>query len=380
MIIYLFSFLVIVSIGITAFLNFNPTFGGKATKEEKEYYKQLGNYENGKFVNDSLTDMKMNLADTLSMAKDFFVGGKDRNPKGQISVEPIDWDLINSKKDSLTWLGHSAFLVSINNKKLLLDPMLGPMASPVSFAGSKRYEYNKDILDLIDKMPAIDGVFISHDHYDHLDYQSILKLDSKVSYFYVPLGVGSHLVRWGVQKGKIIELNWWEEMNFQGLTVALTPSRHFSGRGLFNSNSTLWGGWVILGKDTRLYTSGDGGYGPHFKEIGEKYGAFDITLIEGAQYDKRWADIHMTPEQSVQANIDVNGKNMMLMHWGAFSLAFHGWKEPIERASIEAEKTGINLIAPKIGETIPLGSEVYKSRTSWWEKDLSKAEESKKST
>jgi len=379
-IIYLFSFLVIVSIGITAFLNFNPTFGGKATKEEKEYYKQLGNYENGKFVNDSLTDMKMNLADTLSMAKDFFVGGKDRNPKGQISVEPIDWDLINSKKDSLTWLGHSAFLVSINNKKLLLDPMLGPMASPVSFAGSKRYEYNKDILDLIDKMPAIDGVFISHDHYDHLDYQSILKLDSKVSYFYVPLGVGSHLVRWGVQKGKIIELNWWEEMNFQGLTVALTPSRHFSGRGLFNSNSTLWGGWVILGKDTRLYTSGDGGYGPHFKEIGEKYGAFDITLIEGAQYDKRWADIHMTPEQSVQANIDVNGKNMMLMHWGAFSLAFHGWKEPIERASIEAEKTGINLIAPKIGETIPLGSEVYKSRTSWWEKDLSKAEESKKST
>lgn len=258
--------------------------------------------------------------------------------------------------------------------------MLGPMASPVSFAGSKRYEYNKDILDLIDKMPAIDGVFISHDHYDHLDYQSILKLDSKVSYFYVPLGVGSHLVRWGVQKGKIIELNWWEEMNFQGLTVALTPSRHFSGRGLFNSNSTLWGGWVILGKDTRLYTSGDGGYGPHFKEIGEKYGAFDITLIEGAQYDKRWADIHMTPEQSVQANIDVNGKNMMLMHWGAFSLAFHGWKEPIERASIEAEKTGINLIAPKIGETIPLGSEVYKSRTSWWEKDLSKAEESKKST
>ena len=156
-------------------------------------------------------------------------------------------------------------------------------------------------------------------------------------------------------------------MEYKGLTVALTPSRHFAGRGMFNSDSTLWGGWVILGKNTRLYTSGDGGYGPHFKEIGKKYGPFDITLIEGSQYDRRWADIHMTPEQSVQANLDVNGKNMMLMHWRALTLACHGWKEPIERALKEAKKVEVNLIAPKISKTILLDSDMNIHPSSWWD-------------
>ena len=220
--------------------------------------------------------------------------------------------------------------------------------------------------NIIDELPFIDAVFISHDHYDHLDYQSIVKLESKVSHFFVPLGVSNHLIRWGVPKEKITELNWWNEMEYQGLTIALTPSRHFSGRGLFNSDTTLWGGWVILGKNMRLYTSGDGGYGPHFKEIGKKYGPFDITLIEGGQYDQRWADIHMKPEQSVQANLDVNGKNMMLMHWGSFTLAYHGWKEPIESALKEAKKLDVNLIAPKIGETVLLDSELHIPPSSWW--------------
>ena len=267
----------------------------------------------------------------------------------------------------MTWLGHSAFLLSIDNKKLLVDPMLSPIASPVSFAGIKRYKYSEDImLHIIDEMPPIDAVFISHDHYDHLDYQSIVKLKSKVSHFFVPLGVSAHLIRWGVPIEKITELNWWEEMEYQGLTIALTPSRHFSGRGIFNRDTTLWGGWVILGKSTRLYASGDGGYGPHFKEIGKKYGPFDIALIEGGQYDRRWADIHMTPEQSVQANLDINGKNMILMHWGAFTLANHGWKEPIERVLIGAKKVEVNLITPKIGETVLLDSDLHIPSSAWW--------------
>jgi L-ascorbate metabolism protein UlaG (beta-lactamase superfamily) len=367
MILYLLSLLIVLSLGITLFINLYPSFGGNPTKEEKENYKSFKNYVNGKFVDEVPTNLNMSLSNVLSMAKDSIVGAKDRNPNSEIPIDLIDWNKIKSEKDSLTWLGHSAYLISIDNKKILIDPMLSPMASPVSFAGSKRYKYSEDMNNIIDEMPFIDAVFISHDHYDHLDYQSIVKLESKVSHFLVPLGVSNHLIRWGVPKEKITELNWWNEMEYQELTVALTPSRHFSGRGIFNTDTTLWGGWVILGKNMRLYTSGDGGYGPHFKEIGKKYGPFDITLIEGGQYDKRWANIHMIPEQSVQANLDVNGKNMMLMHWGSFTLAYHGWKEPIERALMEAEKLEVNLITPKIGQTVLLDSDLNISYSTWWD-------------
>lgn len=364
---YLFSFLILLCVGIILFIKMNPAFGGNQTKEQKESYKNLNNYVNGKFVNETPTSLNMNLTDILSMIKDSITGAENRNPHGEIPVELIEWDKIKSEKDSLTWFGHSSFLLSIDNKKLLLDPIFGSIASPVSFSGSKRYKYSKNMLNIIDELPPIDAVFISHDHYDHLDHKSIVKLNSKVSHFFVPLGVKSHLMRWGISKEKITELNWWDEMEYQSLKIALTPSRHFSRRGIFDSDATLWGGWIILGKHTRLYTSGDGGYGSHFKKIGDKYGPLDITLIEGAQYDRRWSNMHMTPEQAVNANIDVNGKNMMLMHWGAFTLAYHGWKEPIERAIKAAKKSEVNLIAPPIGKTVLLDSNLNVSFYVWWD-------------
>lgn len=299
MILYLASFLLLICVAITLFIKLNPAFGGNPTKEQKESYKNLNNYVDGKFVNEIPTSLAMSVYDNLSMLGDFFAGDKNRNPDGVIPVSNIDWNKIKSEKDSLTWLGYSAFLISIDNKKILLDPMLSPIVSPVSFAGSKRYKYSEDMLQIIDKMPPVDAVFISHDHYDHLDYQSIIKLKSEVSHFFVPLGVSTHLIRWGIPNEKITEVNWWNEMEYEGLKVALTPSLHYSGRGPFNSNSTLWGGWIILGKNIRLYYSGDGGYGTHLKEIGKKYGPFDITLIEGAQYDRHWSWVHMIPKQAV---------------------------------------------------------------------------------
>lgn len=367
-ILYLLSFLLLLSVVIILFINIVPAFGGNPTAEQKELYQQSNNYIDGKFINEGPEELVINSSDDSSMNENTALEVRDRNPAGPIPVSAIDWNKIKSDNDSLTWFGHSAFLLSIDNKKLLIDPMLSPIASPVSFVGIKRYNYSEDImLHLIDEMPPIDAVFITHDHYDHLDYQSIVKLNSKVSHFFVPLGVGAHLVRWGIPEEKITELNWWEETEYKGLTVALAPARHFSGRDPFNIDTTLWGGWVILGNNTRLYTSGDTGYGTHFKEIGKEYGPFDITLIEGAQYDPSWSDIHMVPEQSVQANLDVNGKTMMLMHWGAFTLANHGWNEPIERALKEAKIREVNIIAPEIGETVLLDSGLKMPPTPWWD-------------
>ncbi|GAA4830365.1 MBL fold metallo-hydrolase [Paenibacillus vulneris] len=345
------------------FINMHPVFGGNPSSEQKERYTKFDNYVNGKFVNQVPTKMDISVYDYFSMIRDSISGSKDRKPDGQLPVSKIDWNRIQSEEDSLTWFGHSTFLLSLDNKKILVDPMLGPVASPVSFVGSKRY--SEDMLHIIDEIPLIDAVFITHDHYDHLDYPSIRKLRDKVGHFFVPCGVSAHLIRWGVAKERITEFNWWDETEFKGLTIALTPSKHFSGRGLFNRNTTLWGGWVIIGKRTRFYTSGDGGYGAHFKEIGEKYGPFDIALMEGGQYDRRWPWVHMTPEEAVEAHVDVNGKNMMLIHWGAFTLAYHGWKEPIERALVEALKANVSLVAPPIGESIHLNGELAAAYP-WW--------------
>lgn len=362
--IYIFIFLLLVCAALFLFLIIDPVFGGNPSKAEKEVYQTFDNFHKGKFMNPILTKMNMSPSEFLSMMKESITRAKEIKPAHQVPVSEIDWNLINNKEDSLTWFGHSAFLLSIDNTKILIDPMLGPVASPVSFVGSKRY--SQDLLPIIDQMPSIDAVFITHDHYDHLDYPSIRKLKNKVGHFFVPYGVGAHLIRWGILKEKITELKWWDETKYKGLTVAFTPSQHFSGRGPFNRNTTLWGGWVILGKQTRLYTSGDGGYGSHFKEIGIKYGPFDLTLIEGGQYDKRWEEVHMTPEQSVQAHKDVNGKTMMLMHWGAFTLAYHGWTDPIERAINGTEREGVQLIAPKIGETVLLNVDLSTPLFPWW--------------
>ncbi|WP_078380562.1 MBL fold metallo-hydrolase [Sutcliffiella halmapala] len=362
--IYLSIFLVALCVIIISFIKLHPVFGGNPRKEQKGKYNTFDNYENGKFVNQVPTKMSMSASDIFSMLKDYLSGGKDRNPADKIPVSEVDWNKIKREEDSITWFGHSAFLLSIDNKKILVDPMLGPAASPVSFAGSKRY--SEDMLRVIDDMPPIDAVFITHDHYDHLDYPSIQKLKSKVAHFFVPHGVSAHLIRWGVAKEKITELNWWDELEYQGLTIAFTPSKHFSGRGIFNRDTTLWGGWVILGKNTRFYTSGDGGYDGHFKEIGRKYGPFDITLMEGGQYDRRWSWVHMTPEEAVQAHLDLNGKHMMLIHWGAFTLAYHGWTEPVERALIEARKANVNQIAPNLGETVTLTQDLSIPISFWW--------------
>jgi L-ascorbate metabolism protein UlaG (beta-lactamase superfamily) len=361
---YLLVILGALIIAIALFIIVHPTFGGSPSKEEKKGYSHFENYSGGKFRNQIPTYMDMSLSSIFSMMKDSIKVNKDRSPKTKIPISAIDWGQVNSNQDSLIWFGHSTFFLQLDGRKILLDPMFGPSPSPVSFVGSKRY--SKDLLYIIEELPFIDAVLVTHDHYDHLDHPSILRLKEKVGHFFVPYGVAAHLKRWGIAADQISEFNWWDEIEWQGLKIASVPAQHFSGRGITNRDTTLWTGWVVIGKNNRLYTSGDGGYGPHFKQIGKKYGPFDLTLIEGGQYDKRWSSIHMMPEESVQAHLDVEGKNMMLIHWGAFTLAYHGWTEPVIRVLSAVKESDVQLITPKIGELVLLKEKISVTDPIWW--------------
>jgi L-ascorbate metabolism protein UlaG (beta-lactamase superfamily) len=282
-----------------------------------------------------------------------------------IKIDSLSIANHNASTTQLIWFGHSAFLLLIDGKKILIDPMFGNSPSPIELLGPKRF--SKELPIEIEKLPFIDAVIISHDHYDHLDYNSINRLKGKVGQFFTPLGVGNHLIRWGVAKDKIQELDWWESTRFKGIDLVCCPARHFSGRGLFDKSSTLWCSWVISGSKDNIYFSGDSGYDTHFKEIGEKYGPFDISLIECGQYNDNWKLIHMMPEESAQAGVDLKSKLVVPIHWGAFSLALHDWTDPIERIVKKSNELGIPLATPKIGEPFEVNStEIEISTEYWW--------------
>ena len=317
-----------------------------------------------KFENQIPTDMTMGFKTTLGLFRDLLKGNPNRKPRVALPMETMSpYRTQDAEPARVTWFGHSALLVEIEGKTLLLDPMFGRTPSPVPLFGSKRYSERMPVE--IEELPPIDAVLLSHDHYDHLDAGSIKRLRGKVRQFFVPLGVGSHLKRWGVDPEKVREHNWWDESAFEGLKLACTPARHFSGRSLTDRNSTLWCSWVIAGERAKVYFSGDSGYGPHFKQIGDKYGPFDMTLMECGQYDERWAAIHMMPEETVQAHVDVRGDVMIPIHWAAFTLSLHDWTDPVERALRAAEERGIRIATPRIGETVAICAEEYPSSV-WW--------------
>lgn len=341
-----------------------PAFGKRASKEKLRGRSVSSQYEEGKFLNQTPTSMSMSLSTTYTTLRDFIKGNPNGRPKRPIRAEL--WQPHNgegSRQSRITWLGHSALILELNGKLLLLDPMLGKSPSPFPLFGGKRYA---DRLPFeIGKLPRIDAVLISHDHYDHLDYGSIMRLKTKVGRFFVPLGVGAHLERWGVERERITECDWWEETALGDIALACTPARHFSGRSLLDRNAHLWCSWVIDGSETKIFFSGDSGYGPHFCEIGDKYGPFDLTLMECGQYDERWAAIHMKPEETVQAHLDVRGGVMIPIHWGAFTLAVHDWTDPVERAVRAAKAKDVVIATPRIGEAVPIGGPEYPSAT-WW--------------
>lgn len=348
---------------IYIFFQLYPPFGGKTALSKK---KQSKNFKGGKFVNQIPTPIDMNFRVLVSILRDQLKKHPERKPARKLIPEHLDTiDVTDEQRGQITWFGHSAFLLQMNGKSILLDPMFGRSPSPIPAIGPQRFSDHLPANP--EDLPPIDAVLISHDHYDHLDYDSIKKLAGKTTMFFVPLGLAAHLRRWGVKPKQITELDWWDEREFEGFNFVCTPSRHFSGRTLTDRFATLWCSWTIKAGTTSIFHSGDTGYGPHFKQIGDKYGPFDLTLMECGQYDPRWSTIHMFPEQTVAAHQDLRGKRMIPMHWGAFVLSLHGWTEPVKRALAAGKKEGAIIMTPKIGEVVHFKAKNYPTEQ-WWKK------------
>ena len=349
---------------LVAYINFHPQFGAKASKEHPSRYHESDAWDGKKFVNLQHTSMNIGIGDIPGLLRKQFTA-PERNPSSPLPIKPFDAAAFeaNHDKPKFVWYGHSVLLLQINGLNFLIDPMLGPNAAPVAPFPVKRF--SKGSLDIIDTLPPLDAILLTHDHYDHLDYASIKKLKSKTDTWLVALGVGRHLEKWGVSGAQITEFDWWDNIDFQEISLTFTPSRHFSGRGLGDRAKSLWGGWVFVTTAHKIYWSGDGGHGTHFQEIGKRFGSFDWAFLECGQYNPLWHQIHMLPDEAAQAGVDVQAAVSIPVHWGGFSLALHTWYDPVEAFVAESQKLGLSIVLPQIGEVVEMGED-YPGKA-WWE-------------
>lgn len=324
----------------------------------------LDHYSDGRF-NNIPSRVFPSFGELINILKRYLIEERiDSHPSSPLPIKTVSrsqLDTLSNNDLYLIKLGHSSILLKVYGKYWLIDPVFSERASPFSFIGPKRFQPPPIS---IDELPSIEKVLISHNHYDHLDKVVIKKLASKAQQFLVPLGVENDLQRWGVDKNKIMSFDWWQEYQTEQALLAFTPSQHLSGRSLSDRNSTLWGSWVIKTPKQSIYFSGDSGYFTGFKKIGDKYGPFDLTLIEAGAYNSDWTDIHMMPEDSVQAHIDLRGKTMLPIHNGTFDLSLHPWYEPLERVNVEAQKRNVNLTTPVVGEVFTASQKAVTNQ--WW--------------
>jgi L-ascorbate metabolism protein UlaG (beta-lactamase superfamily) len=296
----------------------------------------------------------------------FFFGKKEGTvPVDAIPVRPLTQaalDALPANANHIVRLGHSSHLLKLQGRYWLIDPVFGERVSPFSFLGPKRFHAPPLALA---ELPPIEGLVLSHDHYDHLDVPTIEYLKDRVQRYFVPLGVGARLVEMGVAPGRITEFDWWQAGTHAGVTLTATPAQHFSGRGLWDRNKTLWASWVLAAGGQRIYYSGDSGYFDGFKQIGERFGGFDIALMENGAYDAWWPSVHMTPAETVRAFEDLRGKALYSVHNSTFDLAFHRWQAPMRELAALAQARGIVLATPEIGEVLTVGTP--RQNQLWWE-------------
>jgi L-ascorbate metabolism protein UlaG (beta-lactamase superfamily) len=326
-----------------------------------ERLKQSPNFKRKGFENLSETAMMSEDASYWKLARNFFKRNKNASPPGALPTVKTDLNDLTGEP-ALVWFGHSSYFIRIENKNFLVDPVFSGNAAPLSFM-IKAFK-GSDIYTVED-MPPIDYLILSHDHYDHLDFRTLRKLQGKVDKIYCSLGISSHLIHWGIDGKKIIEMDWWDTQKLDNnMSLTAAPARHFSGRGV-KRFQTLWSSFILKTPKLNLYLGGDSGYDKHFKEIVGKYGPFDIAILESGQYNTMWPLIHMMPEETVQAAVDLKAKSLLPVHWGKFALSMHEWNEPIKRVLQKAATLNMNVYTPRIGEMVPLSS--YFSGINWWD-------------
>jgi L-ascorbate metabolism protein UlaG (beta-lactamase superfamily) len=337
-------------------------FGKNPSKIHQSTLERSSRFSNGFFTNISETKMMGEEAGFVNFAKGIFGRSPHLKPSGILPSKKSEITTGLSDLPVITWFGHSSYHIAIENKNILVDPVFSGGASPVK--GFVKAFKGADVYGVAD-MPPIDLLILTHDHYDHLDYKTIVALRSRVSNIVCSLGVKSHLVYWGFNPEIITELDWWESHEFAKMKITATPARHFSGRGIQRAR-TFWSSFVLESPNQRLFLGGDSGYDEFFGEIGEKFNGFDIALLECGQYNKMWPYIHMQPEQTAQAAIDLKAKVLMPVHYSKFALAFHAWNEPPLLVSEAAKAKGLQITTPMIGEKVIVGD--HYPADCWFEK------------
>ena len=340
-------------------------FGTPPNKEDLKRIQTSPQYDikKDKFIN-RRPDIREKMRKKIGFKiykKWLFGESKDRFPSTKLPEgNPKITEFVKTSDNiKVIWLGHSTLLLNIEGKIILIDPVFSDSASPFSFA-IKRFQ--PPVIKLHD-LPKIDFIVISHDHYDHLDKETIEYFKDKKTRFLLPLGVGSHLKGWGIDPKRLVELDWWQKKEYGGFEFIATPAQHFSGRSLSDQDATLWASWIIKKGKRKIFFSGDSGYDTHFKTIGDKYGPFDLAFLDSGQYNLAWEPVHMLPPQVGKATLELKAQKLIPIHWGMFSLSFHSWYEPPVKIKKQAEIKGIDLLTPKLGEMITLKDKT----THWWE-------------
>ncbi|NBL64010.1 MBL fold metallo-hydrolase [Flavobacterium sp. NST-5] len=354
--------LIFIIVGVFLFMN-HPKFGASPSAALKLRFSKLDNYKGTQFQNQSFTPSFAEDTNIYKVFyKFFFTKNKRAVPESQIPNLKSNLKSLNDSRDVLAWFGHSSYFMNLSGRTFLVDPVFSNSVSPLP-VGSKGFKGTH--IFKAEDFPDINYLIITHDHWDHLDFDTLTKMRTKVKNIICPLGVAAHLEHWGFEKHRIFQMNWDDEFTpEENFKITSVPARHFSGRGL-KRNGTLWSSYVLQTPNRKLFIGGDSGFDSHFETIGKKFGPFDLAILEAGQYNTDWKYIHMLPEETVLAAKNLNAKKLLPVHWGKFALAFHDWDEPIIRVCEEAKKQNQDLVHPKIGEIIDFDD--LKAGEKWWQ-------------
>ena len=347
-----------------------PEFGRLPQGERLARIQASPHYINGKFQN--LVPVQVMSDDSgenrfVATAKFLFGDKSALSPQEPMLSHKTDLKKLDIKQDLVVWMGHSTFYMQLGGRRILIDPVFSSYASPVFFI-NKAFS-GSNIYTAAD-MPDIDVLAISHDHWDHLDYPTVMALKDKIKNIVCPLGVGEYFEQWGFDLQILHEEDWDKEIKIaEDFSIHILPSQHFSGRFL-TQNPTLWCGFAFVTPKNKVYYSGDGGYGEHFKAIGKQFGGFDLMLGENGQYNMAWHAIHLLPEETAQAAVDVRAKALLPAHGGKFALARHPWQEPYQKLTEASQGKDYQLLTPEIGEAVSIDEISLQAFGKWWEKML----------